>query len=99
MRIVNMAHGNLYAIGAYVAAWAIGLAGAELHVSLLFVLLITGALAAALAVAIIEPMFFRPLFRRAEVSQLLLTFRLLLVLYVVLSLALGQHVLLHTSVS
>src|SRR2546425_10405495 len=24
MRIVNMAHGNLYAFGAYVTAWAIG---------------------------------------------------------------------------
>ena len=24
MRIVNLAHGNLYALGAYVTAWAIG---------------------------------------------------------------------------
>ncbi len=80
MRIVNMAHGNLYAIGAYVAAWAIGLASSELHVSLLFVLLITGALAAALAGAIIEPAFLRPLYRRAEEYQLLMTFGLLLVL-------------------
>src|SRR2546425_1074344 len=46
MRIVNMAHGNLYAIGAYVAAWTIGLASTELHVSLLFVLRVIGALAA-----------------------------------------------------
>jgi len=61
MRIVNMAHGNLYAIGAYVAAWTIGLASDQLPVSLLFVLLVTGALAAAVAGAIIEPAFLRPL--------------------------------------
>src|SRR5438876_9353075 len=91
MRIVNMAHGNLYAIGAYVAAWAIGLAGAELHVSLLFVLLITGALAAALAGAIIEPMFLRPLYRRAEEYQLLMTFGLLLVLEDVMRLLWGAE--------
>ena len=28
MRIVNMAHGNLYALGAYVAAWCVGLVAA-----------------------------------------------------------------------
>ena len=26
MRILNLAHGNLYALGAFVSAWAIGLA-------------------------------------------------------------------------
>jgi branched-subunit amino acid ABC-type transport system permease component len=31
MRIVNMAHGNLYAFGAYVAAWVVGLAADRLH--------------------------------------------------------------------
>src|SRR5438034_10637755 len=99
MRIVNMAHGNLYAIGAYVAAWAIGLAGAELHVSLLFVLLITGALAAALAGAIIEPMFLRPLYRRAEEYQLLMTFGLLLVLEDVMRLLWGPHPLTASALS
>ncbi|HBH02909.1 MAG TPA: branched-chain amino acid ABC transporter permease, partial [Candidatus Rokubacteria bacterium] len=34
MRIVNMAHGSLYAVGAYVAAWAVGLVASYLHVSL-----------------------------------------------------------------
>ena len=28
MRILNLAHGNLYAIGAYVTAWAVGAAAA-----------------------------------------------------------------------
>src|SRR5437870_2931512 len=99
MRIVNMAHGNLYAIGAYVAAWAIGLASSELHVSLLFVLLITGALAAALAGAIIEPMFLRPLYRRAEEYQLLMTFGLLLVLEDVMRLLWGPHPLTASALS
>ena len=43
MRIVNMAHGNLYAFGAYTAAWAIGLVTSYLHASLLFILLIANA--------------------------------------------------------
>src|SRR5881397_3379447 len=99
MRIVNMAHGNLYAIGAYVAAWAIGLASSELHVSLLFVLLITGALAAALAGALIEPAFLRPLYRRAEEYQLLMTFGLLLVLEDVMRLLWGPHPLTASALS
>src|SRR5262249_26000036 len=99
MRIVNMAHGNLYAIGAYVAAWAIGLASSELHVSLLFVLLITGALAAALAGAIIEPAFLRPLYRRAEEYQLLMTFGLLLILEDVMRLLWGPHPLTASALS
>src|SRR5947209_13363841 len=99
MRIVNMAHGNLYAIGAYVAAWTIGLASTELHVSLLFVLLVTGALAAALAGALIEPAFLRPLYRRAEEYQLLMTFGLLLVLEDVMRLLWGPHPLTASALS
>jgi branched-subunit amino acid ABC-type transport system permease component len=63
-----------------VAAWAIGVVTAYLPVSLLFVLLLTGAAAAALAGAILEPAFLRPLYRRAEEYQLLMTFGLLLIL-------------------
>src|SRR5262249_57450923 len=40
MRIVNMAHGNFYAVGAYVAAWTIGLAAAaKFPTAILFFLL------------------------------------------------------------
>lgn len=91
MRIVNMAHGNLYAFGAYVAAWAIGLGSNHLHVSLLFVLLLTGAVAAALAGAVLEPIFLRPLYRRPEEYQLLMTFGLLLILEDVMRLFWGSH--------
>jgi len=31
MRIVNLAHGNLYAFGAYTTAWAVGVAATRVH--------------------------------------------------------------------
>ena len=81
MRIVNMAHGSLYAIGAYVTAWMIGRASA-LGVPLcrLFLLIPVGAAAVALIGAVIEPLLLRPFYRRAEEYQLLVTFGLLLIL-------------------
>jgi branched-subunit amino acid ABC-type transport system permease component len=91
MRIVNMAHGNLYALGAYVAAWVIGLVAARLPSVGLFLLLLVGAAAAALAGAILEPTMLRPLYRRAEEYQLLITFGLLLILEDLLRLAWGPH--------
>ena len=80
MRIINLAHGNLYAFGAYVTAWVVGqwLAGASPIV--LFLLLPVGALAAAALGAILEPTLLRPFYRRAEEYQLLVTFGLLMLL-------------------
>jgi branched-chain amino acid transport system permease protein len=82
MRIVNLAHGNLYAFGAYVSAWAVGRAlGSATEASLwMYALLPLGALAAALLGAVLEPTLLRPLYRRAEEYQLLITFGLLLIL-------------------
>ena len=91
MRIVNMAHGNLYAVGAYVAAWAVGLVANHLHVSLLLVLLLIGAAAAALAGALLEPTLLRPLYQRPEEYQLLMTFGLMLILEDVMRLVWGPH--------
>ena len=91
MRIVNMAHGNLYAIGACVAAGPIGPLADHLHASLLFVLLLAGAAAAALAGALLEPTLLRPLYRRPEEYQLLMTFGLLLILEDVMRLLWGPH--------
>jgi branched-chain amino acid transport system permease protein len=81
MRIVNLAHGTLYAIGAYVAAWLIG-RGIALGVPLgwLFLLLPVAALAVALIGMVIEPLLLRPFYRRAEEYQLLVTFGLLQIL-------------------
>src|ERR1700730_12290360 len=82
MRIVNLAHGNLYAFGAYVSAWAVGRAlGTATEASLwMYALLPVGALAAGLLGAVLEPTLLRPLYRRAEEYQLLATFGLLMIL-------------------
>jgi branched-chain amino acid transport system permease protein len=99
MRIVNMAHGNLYAFGAYVAAWVVGLVAGSLPWTLLFVLLLSGAVAAAAAGALLEPTLLRPLYRRAEEYQLLMTFGLLLILEDVMRLLWGPHPLTASAVS
>ena len=81
MRIINMAHGTLYAIGAYATAWLIGRAVAFGVAPIwLFLLLPVGALAVALVGLVIEPLLLRPFYRRAEEYQLLVTFGLLLIL-------------------
>ena len=81
MRIVNLAHGSLYAVGAYVTAWLVG-RGIAMGVPLrwLFLVLPVGALAVALIGIIIDPLLLRPFYRRAEEYQLLVTFGLLLIL-------------------
>lgn len=81
MRIVNMAHGTLYAIGAYATAWLIGRGVAfGLPPIWMFLLLPVGALTVALVGLVIEPLLLRPFYRRAEEYQLLVTFGLLLIL-------------------
>jgi branched-chain amino acid transport system permease protein len=90
MRIVNMAHGSLYAIGAYVTAWLVGRAiGLGLAPGWLFLLIPLGALAVALVGAVLEPLLLRPFYRRAEEYQLLVTFGLLLILEDVMRLLWG----------
>src|SRR6185369_17193845 len=93
MRIVNLAHGNLYAFGAYVTAWAGGRAlGTATEASLwMYALLPVGAVAAALLGAVLEPTLLRPLYRRAEEYQLLITFGLLLILEDVMRLVWGPY--------
>src|SRR5213593_1953990 len=93
MRIVNLAHGNLYAFGAYVTAWVIGRligSGPEASVAL-YALLPVGAVAAGALGAIIEPTLLRPLYKRAEEYQLLITFGLLLILEDLMRLIWGPY--------
>jgi len=86
MRIVNLAHGNIYAFGAYVSAWVVGLlvarapAGTSPSMVLLLILLPAGALAAAAFGAVLEPTLLRPFYKRAEEYQLLVTFGLLMII-------------------
>jgi branched-chain amino acid transport system permease protein len=81
MRIVNLAHGNLYAFGAYTTAWAVGAASsAGMPWGFLYLLLPAGALSAAALGAVLEPTLLRPFYKRAEEYQLLVTFGLLMIL-------------------
>jgi len=81
MRIVNLAHGSLYAVGAYMTAWLVGRAvSSGVPVGWLFIFLPIGAATVALAGLVIEPYLLRPFYRRAEEYQLLVTFGLLLIL-------------------
>src|SRR5262249_6462278 len=85
MRIVNLAHGTLYALGAYVSAWIVGGAGGHavsgtLGLVGLLLLLPIGAVAIAVVGAAIEPTLLRPLYRRPEEYHLLITFGLLMIL-------------------
>src|SRR5215470_7136661 len=93
MRIVNLAHGNLDAFGAYVTAWTIGrIIGDQPEASLgLYVLLPLGAVAAGALGAVLEPTLLRPLYKRAEEYQLLITFGLLLILEDLMRLIWGPH--------
>ena len=81
MRIVNLAHGSLFGVGAYVAAWLVGRA-VNFGVPPIWLLLLIPVAASAVAVLgmIIEPLLLRPFYRRAEEYQLLVTFGLLLIL-------------------
>jgi branched-chain amino acid transport system permease protein len=94
MRIVNLAHGQFYALGAYVSAWAVGgmfgaVAGGGWWLAGQLLLLPIGAFAIALVGAAIEPTLLRPLYRRPEEYVLLITFGLLMVIEDVIKLLFG----------
>jgi branched-chain amino acid transport system permease protein len=95
MRIVNLAHGSLYALGAYTSAWIVGSAvghALEGNLGLAGVLLLlpVGAIAVAAVGAVIEPTLLRPLYRRSEEYLLLVTFGLLMILEDVMKLLFGR---------
>jgi branched-chain amino acid transport system permease protein len=95
MRIVNLAHGTLYALGAYVSAWIVGSAvghAVEENLGLagMLLLLPLGAITVAAVGALIEPTLLRPLYRRSEEYHLLVTFGLLMILEDVIKLLFGR---------
>jgi branched-chain amino acid transport system permease protein len=95
MRIVNLAHGALYALGAYVSAWIVGSAvgdavEGDLGLAGLLLLLPVGAIAIAAVGALIEPTLLRPLYKRSEEYHLLVTFGLLMILEDVIKLLFGR---------
>src|SRR6266478_3507577 len=72
MNLINLAHGSLYMVGAYVAAAAFAATGS-------FFLGLAAALAAAILVGIaVEVVVFRRLYGRDHLDQVLATFGLIL---------------------
>jgi len=82
LRILNVAHGSFYSIGAYVAASiALWIAGAGLNPWLSFpALILSAAIVAVLLGPLIETSLIRWTFGKSEAVQILVTFGLFLIL-------------------
>jgi branched-chain amino acid transport system permease protein len=91
LRILNVAHGSLYAIGAYVGAtFIIEFAGRAQHSWITLPLLLLAAVAVALTLGpLIERLFLRRVYDKDEVIGLLTTFALFLILEDVIRLIWG----------
>jgi branched-chain amino acid transport system permease protein len=91
LRILNVAHGSLYAIGAYVGAtFIIAFAGRAQHSWITLPLLLLAAVAVALTLGpLIERLFLRRVYDKDEVIGLLTTFALFLILEDVIRLIWG----------
>ena len=74
MDMINLAHGSLYMIGAFVAAWLLAVIGSFL-VAVLGAIVIT-----ALFGMLLEATLLRTLYARDHLSQVLATFALILIL-------------------
>jgi len=74
MDMINLAHGSLYMVGAFLAAWLVALTGS-------FVLGVLGAIAITAAFGMaLETTLLRTLYARDHLSQVLATFALILIL-------------------
>jgi branched-chain amino acid transport system permease protein len=73
MRVVNLAHGTFAMVGGYIAAW-LTQNGANFYVSLL-----AAALGAGVLGAIAEITFYRRLYRKGQLAQVLMTIGLVFV--------------------
>lgn len=72
MRVINLAHGSFYMIGAYVAATV------TLHTGSFFLGLVLALLAAALTGMLVEALVLRRLYKKEHVDQVLATFGLIM---------------------
>jgi branched-chain amino acid transport system permease protein len=80
LRIVNVAHGSLYAYGAYVAA-TLSLAAAPISPWLTFpALLVASVLVGVVIGGLMERFLLRPVYGREEVLQLLITFAVFMIM-------------------
>lgn len=88
--VLNLAHGELFALGAYVAASVMGATAGFLGTpndpismtAFVGIVLLSAVVSAAVLIpvgAVLESVFLRPIYDRAEEFQLVLTFALLLI--------------------
>lgn len=93
MRILNIAHGSLYALGAYAGTSLVLLylrTGGP--APLMYLAILVGAiLAGAITGPLVERLLLRPIYGREEVVQLLVTFSLFLILEDVMKLIWGVN--------
>jgi len=82
LRILNISHGGIYALGAYMGTYlALKILEAGLSPYLTYLALLVGALIVGLVAGpLIERLFLRRVYGQAEAIQLLLTFSILLIL-------------------
>ncbi len=82
LRILNISHGGIYALGAYMGTFlALKILDWGWNPYLTYVMLLAGALIIGLIVGpLIERLFLRRVYGQAEAIQLLLTFAILLIL-------------------
>lgn len=80
MGILNLAHGSLFAIGAFTAAWLIGTFGDHSPLTLFVVGLLAAMGVAGVMGLILETTLIRPMYNRALEYQLLITFGALLLI-------------------
>ena len=80
MGILNLAHGSLFAIGAFMAAWIIGVMGAKAPIAIFFIGLFAALGVSGLMGLILETSIIRPMYKRALEYQLLITFGALLLI-------------------
>ena len=89
MGVLNLAHGGLYAIGAYMAAWLIIGLGTQAPALLIVTGLAGGLVLAGIVGWVLERSLIRAMYTRALEYQLLLTFGVLLLLEDVIKMVWG----------
>jgi branched-chain amino acid transport system permease protein len=89
MGVLNLAHGGLYAIGAYMAAWLIIGLGTQTPALLIVTGLAGGLVLAGIVGWVLERTLIRAMYTRALEYQLLLTFGVLLLLEDVIKMVWG----------
>lgn len=80
MGILNLAHGSLYAFGAFIAAWIVITLGTHVPPFLLYLSLLSGFIGVGMVGFLMEKSLIRFMYKRTLEYQLLLTFGALMLL-------------------